>query len=285
MSAGNLDRALIAEAIADNVTRCDADNALNIVVSSLTKGDVLRVPFVSGSGVSSFSSGTGYATDTTGINGVNVTLDKHYFKELDLTDDQLNKMSPQHFATEIAFRAATLQAAVVSQSLAGTISSANFASTAAYSGSAYSASVALADLDSKSLNFLGKKYLVAGSTLVTALGQNSQYVNASVLGSSGFAQEGGGVNVYGWQTLKTGITIPANLTGFLCSKQAITVVCGELTPPANAVNTRVEPFVLPSGLRMQYREFYDDTKGKQVRVVECIFGYAATSPNALIRIP
>jgi hypothetical protein len=214
------------------------------------------------------------------INGIACSLNEHLFTQVDLTDDQVAKMTPQSIAVEIAHATQRLLANVESASVA-LFTNATFATHCSVSASTFTTAASLATLDAESLNIPGPKFLIAGSTLWGYLGANAQYVNAATLGNAGFAQNGDStLPVYGWSTIKTGLTLPANVQGMLVNRNAVGIVSGLKQPPTTATNTRYEVFDLPSGLRIAYRDFYSDTFGKQVRVVEWVGGVSVLDAAA-----
>jgi hypothetical protein len=276
----NIDRKVIGDAIMEVTTKLGVDNAMKCIGTTLTYGDVYAIPFITGSTVNSWAGATGYAGTSMDTNAVSTTLNKHFFTQVDLTDDQMAKMTPQGVATEIAHATQRLLGTVLSASCA-LFTNATFTTHCSTSASAFTAASALAALDAESLNIPGPKFLIANSTLWGYLGQNAQYVNASTLGSANFAQNGDStLPVYGWSTIKTGLSFPANVQGMLVNRNAMGIVSGLKQPPESAANTRFEVFDLPSGLRIAYRDFYNDVLGKQVRVVEWVGGISVLDPAA-----
>lgn len=286
---------LVDRAMSEYVPKADALRAFTTFtpLTPVTLGSVVTVPFLTGS-ATTWARSTGYsiggangAAGSVGSNGVTVTLNANPFSSVVINDPTWTIVTEDYAVKAIANARDEVLRAVVSGALA-VFTTAAFTTSTAYSASTSPPSgwnnpAAVGDAVIKTVDFPGQKYILAGSDLLTAM--NAPYVSGSTVVTVTTKTL---VDSYADFTLiPTSLTFQAGIKGAILGDGAIAVVTGLKTPPSSQNTTKYIPISMPEypGVVIAFREYYDNSVGELVSVIEAVAGYAAINKSAGIFIP
>lgn len=255
-----------------------------------TEGDHVRVPFVTcATGSVVFNAASGYSGNNGGVYGKDVQLSIHLYQPIELTDADMALLSPEVLTRLGNAAGQRLASDFISASFASVVSTANFSGTSAYSGSQYTASVAIADLDKKANDNKwpdGQRFIIAGTSLWNSFMNNTNFTNAYALGAASAVQDGKLPSIFGFQPYKTTVSLPNADAGFAANPNAIAVAMAYYAP-GDASKGLVDASKLTdtkTGITIGYRAWYDANAGKTRKVLEVLGGATVADPTALIHI-
>jgi hypothetical protein len=252
--------------------------------------DVVRVPFIAANTSSyAFTYAGGYANNNGQVVGKSVTLNNLLYQKYDLTDAEMQQLSPDAITRQGNVLGRRLAADFISASFANVVSNVNYPTSSSYTSGQFTSSVAIADLDKRANDAKwvdGERYLIAGTGLWQNLMNNTNFTNAYAFGGAEAVKEGRLPNIFGFQPFKTTVTLPASDTGFACNSNAMAIVMAYHRPAAEASNIveSVKMVDEKTGIVLGYRSWYDPTYATTKRVIEVLGGSALVDPNALIHI-
>jgi len=259
-------------------------------VNGASLNDAIRVPFVANaSGSSAFTYAAGYSGTSNGVTGKDILLSNLLYQPVSLTDADFAKITPE-VVTRLGKQAgARLAADVISASFASVVTAGNYPNSASYTSTAFTSSVALADLDNKANIYKwadGERTLIAGTTLWNSLMNNSGVTQAYAFGGSEAIRNGTIPSVFGFKPYKTTVTLPNSDTGFACSTNALLFGMAYHQPKgeSNGIVNAIKATDEKTGLVIGLRSFYDPYKATTVKVIEALFGVAKGADNGLIHI-
>lgn len=252
--------------------------------------DTVRVPYVANtSGSSTFTYAAGYTGAGNGVTGKDITLSNLLYQPISLTDADFAQITPE-VATRLGRQAgARLASDVLSASFASVVTAGNFALSCSYTSTQWTGAIALADADLQANTYKwpdSDRYLIAGTSLWSSLLQNTAVNAAYAYGSPEVIKEGRIPSVMGFKPYKVTVTLPNSDKGFIVNPNAILLGMAWHQPQgaANSTVTATRMTDEKTGLTIGYREWYDPAKATTVRVLDCLFGVAKGSDNALFHI-
>jgi hypothetical protein len=252
------------------------------------KYDTINVPYVSASSAAVDFSASYNAQDST-IAKKQITLSGHKYVSWYLTDKQIAKspvLSLQRFAKQKGYQLAK----AVFQDIASAITAANFSTAALVSTAANTDSDDIVDVKAACDNAdmpEAPRSLVLKSDYVNALLKDNAVQDAAAFGNAQAIQEGRLPRIAGFELHQTNL-IPSNsenLVGFAAYPSAIAVAVRYLQPQGQTADGIYLPVTHPeTGLTLGYREWYDNSAGARIAVMECFYGYVLAEASALKRI-
>jgi hypothetical protein len=254
------------------------------------QNDHVRVPLATaGTASVAWNQSNGYTGDNSAINLVDCTLSNWLYQPFIITDSQFNQLTPQALENQGRLLGQRLAADTISASFAAVITAGNFPSSASYTSTGFTSSLALADIANKA-NVAkwspNERYLIAGPTLVQSLMNNSTLNSALNFGNGNFIQNGELSKVVGFNTYQTSLTLPNSDTGFIVNPNAMAIASTYLAPQveSSAIMDAEKLTDKATGLTIGYVKFYDPYKRQVVRVIESLSGVAAGNSTGLYHI-
>jgi hypothetical protein len=254
------------------------------------RGDTVRVPVFPTLTAASFS-GDYSAADKT-ITGVDVSIDQHYFSSVAMTDREVAE-SPADYFTNLGQQEAKAVAKQVLTGVMSTITAAAFGNAAGdklvVASTAFNAE-SIADLRGKSVKKgipAGDAAIVLGPDYYVALLKDTT-LNAGALGSPQAVQDGKVPRLFGFNNIFECNFVPGNsenLTGFVCSRQALAAAIRYLAP--QSTDGLIDAGMVSddeSGITLGVRVIPQPLAGKVHYVTECLWGQKALDGAALVRI-
>jgi len=255
----------------------------------LEKGKTVTVPIVGAPGGSTQYAGT-YKTNSTSAPGTQVTLDKHYFQAVELSD--LEAIESEWPTIErLAINKGQKLAQDVITDVFSLITDGNY-STAGYIGATNTfdadAVLTLRGVCAKANMPLEERSLIVNDEMATTLlgdDRISRSYNMQIH-APGFV-EGTPPRFYGFNFHECTF-IPhnsQNLCGFAAHPSGIAVAMRYLPPLRPEAYIEAGPVTDPgSGITLGYRRFYDVDSGTEYAAIECLYGYAKGVAAGIKRI-
>lgn len=128
--------------------------------------------------------------------------------------------------------------------------------------------------------------LILSNAYYNALLKSADLKDASAYGSPSVIQDGKVPMLSGFKLIRSSL-IPGNsenLVGFAARPEAIAAAMRYLQPQEGHKYHRAERIEDESGITLGLRQWYDESKGTNNRVVECVYGYETGIGTAINRM-
>lgn len=245
-----------------------------------------------------FDPSTGYVRQDTTVGETMVTLNGHKFVSWFIQDTDAstsNYLSLENLGVEKANALAT----AVWQDILSLVTAANYGNTAADKITVAASAFDKDDVDALALlcdnadwpDMDGQRNLILKPSHFRAL-LGDEVTSADSYGNAQLVQnpsaDGQGWPLSDFRVHKAS-SVPANsenLVGIACNPLAMALVMRYLTPAGGGQPGSIYFPVsdAETGITMGYREFYDDSAGQRVAVLECWYGKAVGNNKAIKRI-
>jgi hypothetical protein len=252
---------------------------------------VVDVPVFNG-----YSAGT-YAGDYTtnasnNVGAVTVTVNKHQYKTISLTDLEVSNNGAS--ATNLESFGRKLGDALslaVYQDVLSLVTAANFGTATGFTGTSTGFdSDDVIDIktvcDAADMPRSGRNIILADA-YYNALLKDTSVKNAQNYGTTEGIQAGTIPNLAGFRVWQSN-AVPANsenLVGFACVDSAIAVAMRYLRPQEGNKYSMAAPLTdAETGITLGMREWYDEAKGTKYLTLECNYGYSVAQAAGLKRI-
>lgn len=250
-------------------------------------GDIVKVPLVSNISASSdFTYAGGYSGNGNSVAGKDVTLNIHKYQAIELTDNEILRLSPEVVQKLGAVAGARLGSDFMSASLASVVTAGNFSNASTYPAAGFTSSVAPLTLMKQcdDLNWPDDgRALVIPTTVYFNMLSNTAISAAEQYGNAAAIQRGEIPQVFGMTPYKVTFGVG---NGFVANTSALAFALAPHKPQAEG-NGVVETMIgkdEKTGIVITMRSWYDPQYAKTIRVIEALGGVAAVNGSALIRI-
>jgi len=220
---------------------------------------------------------------------VEVSMDKHIFKTVHLTDTEYANHSILKLE-DFGFQAGIAVASAALAFVLAEITAANYGTAAYIGGAAGFDSDDVIDLraacNAAKMPKLNRG-LVLNGDFFTSLLKDTSIKNTAAFGDSSPVRSGEISNLAGFRTLESQV-VPGNsenLVGFAATKNAMAVAMRYLAPQEAGSYLDARPVTDPdSGLTLGVRRWYDNNTGKHYLAFECLLGKKVCQSDGLKRL-
>ena len=259
----------------------------NFSDAAATRGDKIKVPFVSAQDAATNFSGT-YSMQDADAEGLDIALDKHKFVSWQLTDKELFDMpqlSLERFARQKGFQLAK----AVFQDILSVVTLANYGA-AGFTGAASTfdadAAIDLSALCDEADFPENERALLLDASYHANLRKSLKLADG--FGSDVIMRQGQIPSFDKFEAVMGSTVIPdngENLTGMALHPDAILTAMRYLQPPQENTYSEAIPLTDPeTGMTLGLRRWYDPDTGASRQVIEAVYGYRTGVTTGIQRI-
>ena len=243
-------------------------------------GAAIAVPVYNLSAAAEFDEQTNnWCGGTNEVDGVVVTLDKHFIKSIALTDVEAGA-TDINFLRDGARAIADVLGTAANKYVFGLINDTNFELSASFDGSSKAVFANLFKIaDDKGLNPYECVVVLTPEYFAKAL----SYLDSSVYGGSDAIRTGVIPGLYGFKSFICSSFLPEGVKGAIITQDAIGVV-SRTNKPAVDGYAATWTAATPDGVALGYRVFENLCQGRMYLGADALFGAKVLKANGAVRL-